>query len=324
MTAAPADGKPRRHRGLFWTAVAVAIALIIGGGIFAWTGYAATAGPDGAVRGYFAALQRGDAAAALAFGDIPAGPRTLLTKAVLDQQRDIAQIERVKIRSMQRSGDTARVQLSYVLAFGGGFTPQITDSTVVHHRHGAWKLDASAVAVTVQMAQAADRATLAGQAVAAGPVLLFPGALPIRFDTVYLQVDQASSIVQLNSPGQVNLAVDITPDGRKAVTAALTALLPGCLRGAPSAAPTCPRPSPRAVPGSLRGTLAGPVHPVIAVANGAAGLIDVTADVTVTGSYQLLNFNNIATTKTGRIVLPVHATTYATATVALTWADDSP
>lgn len=321
MTPAAGEVRARRHRGLFWSAVLVALALLVGGAVVAYQGYAATSGPDGAVRGYFAALQRGDAPAALAFGTVPSGPRTLLSRTVLREQLDDAALRDIDVTAVQRDGDTARVSVNYVLAFSD-LSQTIHDSVVVRRHGGSWRLANSAVSVQVELAQASDRATLAGRTIPAEPVLMFPGALPIRFDTSYLQLDQGSRVLQLNGGGQTDLAVVVTKAGQDAVAAALTRELPACLAGAPTAKPSCPRPGPRAVPDSLRGTMTGPVRPSISVANGSAGMIDVSAQITVRGSYQVLNFNNIAITKTGTVALPVRATAYATSPIQLAWTDD--
>jgi hypothetical protein len=317
-----AKGRRRRHRGLFWSAVVLATGLLVGGTIYAYAGYAATAGPDGAVKGFFAALQRGDAPAALAFGDVPAGPRTLLTRTVLREQTRIAPIQNVRITSVDRNGDTARVGVQYDLAFPG-FNQLVSDSTTVRKQSGSWLLSASAVSVRVGLAQAIDRATLAGTAVSADPVLIFPGAIPVRFDTAYLQLDPNTRNVRLNSASQIDLGVGITTPGQDAVTAALMRALPACLRDVPAPAPSCPRPTTRAIPDSLHGTIVGTVQPSVTVAGGATGMIDVVARVTVKGTYRTLDFNNIAVVKTGTVTLPVHASAYATSPIQLAWADDA-
>lgn len=321
MTAPVADTYHRRHRGLFWSAVVVALALLVGGGAIAYRGYAATAGPDGAVRGYFAALQRGDAPAALAFGTVPRGPRTLLSRTVLREQRKLAAIHDVTITSVDRSGDTARVSVTYVLAFPDG-GQMIRDSVVVQRSGGSWRLRQSAVSVQIILAQASDRATLAGTALSADPVLMFPGAIPITFDTPYLQLDSGDRALQMDASAQDDLAVSVTTDGQRAVTDALAAALPSCLAGAPTAAPDCPRPSPRAVPQSLRGTIVGPLKPSVVVVTGSSGRLEVSAQVSVRGTYQLLNFNNIAVPKSGTVALPVRASAYATSPIRLSWSDD--
>lgn len=321
MTPPVAEAHRRRHRGLFWSAVVVALALVVGGGAIAYRGYAATAGPDGAVRGYFAALQRGDAPAALAFGTVPRGPRTLLSRTVLREQLKLAGIHDVAITSVDRSGDTARVSVTYVLAFADQ-RQIIHDSVVVRRSGGSWRLERSVVVVQILLAQASDRATLAGTSLSADPVLMFPGAIPITFDTPYLQLDPGGRAVQMDTNGQDDLAVVVTSAGVNAVTQALAAALPACLAGAPTAAPDCPRPSPRAVPQSLRGATVGPLKPSIIVATGASGRIEVSAQATVRGTYRLLNFNNVAVTKSGTVTLPVRASAYATPPIRLAWSDD--
>ena len=50
-------GRRRRHRALYWTCAALAVIALVGGTVVALVSYAATGGPAGAVRGYFAALR---------------------------------------------------------------------------------------------------------------------------------------------------------------------------------------------------------------------------------------------------------------------------
>src|SRR4051812_31040755 len=103
------------RRALYWIAVLVALAGLVGGAAYAYVAYRATSGPDGAVKGYFAALARSDAPAALAFGDVPAGPHELLTSAVLAEQQRIAPLHHVQILDVSRSGGAASVRYSYQL-----------------------------------------------------------------------------------------------------------------------------------------------------------------------------------------------------------------
>ncbi|MDP9094085.1 MAG: hypothetical protein M3N95_14435 [Actinomycetota bacterium] len=312
--------RARRHRGLFWSAVALCLAALVAGSVVAYTAYVATSGPDGAVREYFAALQHGNAAAALGFGDVPAGDHALLTRDVLREQQKIAPIQAVRVAVASRASDRATVSVHYQLGFANG-QQEITDTATVLRRGRSWRLAASAVAVQLHLLQASDRASIIGGPVPADPVLMFPGAIPIRFDSAYLQLSRATSSVPLTGPALTDVAVDITPQGRQAALTALAAALRPCLVGAPSADPRCPMPSQRAVPDSLHGTLVGGLGAGTSVTVGAdaSGVLDISATPRVRGSYQLLDFNNIAVTQSGTVSVPVRASAYAVAPLRVQW-----
>jgi hypothetical protein len=310
---------------LFWGAVGISLAALIAGAVVAYNAYTATSGPDGAVRGYFAALERGDAAAALGFGDVPAGDHALLTREVLREQLKIAPIQLVRVDVTNRTSDRATVTVRYQLGFANG-PQEMQDTATVVHRNGSWRLLESAVPVQLHLLEASDRASIIGGAIPGDPVLMFPGAIPIRFDTPYLQLSQATSSVQLTGPTVNDLVVEITPQGRQAAQTALAAAFRPCLAGAPSADPRCPMPSQRAVPGSLHGTLTSGLGAGISVtvASDSSGVLDISATPKVLGSYQLLNFNNLAVTQSGTVSVPIHASAYAVAPLHIAWQGGNP
>jgi hypothetical protein len=315
-----AGWRARRHRALYWTCAVLAAVALVGGGVAAYVSYADTGGPAGAVRGYFAALARGDAPAALAFGDIPAGPRDYLTRAVLHEQQRLAPMRDVHVTGTSRTGDKATVAVSYRLQFGAG-TQQFSDEVDVQRRHDTWHLTSVAVSTQLQLAQAEDRARILDTTVPTGPVLLFPGAVPISFDTPYLQLSAATSSVQLDGSGQTPLIVEASPQGRSAVLAALRTLFIPCLAGSPSADPRCPLPTPRGVPGSLHGAITGAFVPdaTVAVASVAAGQLEVSGHVKVSGRYQELDFSDLPVPHSGTVSVLLSASSYATTPLRLSW-----
>ncbi|MCU1657467.1 MAG: hypothetical protein JWO57_2123 [Pseudonocardiales bacterium] len=317
IIAAP---RRRRHRGLYWFAVLLAVAALVGGGVVAYASYAATAGPDGAVKGYLAALARSDAPAALGFGDLPAGPHNLLTSTVLREQQKIAPMRDVHIVSTDRNGPTATVTVRYRLAFASG-TQQITDAVTVVSHKGSWRLARTALATQLQLLQASARATIVGAAVPVGPLLLFPGALPIRFDTPYLELDPATSGVRLSGPDQTELTVQVSAAGRTAVDSAVAAGVRSCLGGAPHADPRCPLPSDRSVPGSLRATVPANVAKslVLSVARDARGVIQVTARLKLAGQYAELDFDNLPVIRKGAVTLSLQAKAFARTPILIDW-----
>lgn len=321
MTATRAIGARARHRGLYWIAVLLALVAMAAGTVVAYLGYTAASGPDGVVRAYFAALQRGDAAGALAFGALPDGPHTLLTAAVLREQRALGPITGVQVGAVQDGADhTATVTVHYDIAYPAG-TQQVIDQVPVVERGATWYLTRTAVATRIDLTHALDRATIAGAAVPAGDTLLFPGAVPIRFDTPYLRV--SSGAATFGTGDELQVGVTVTAAGRAAVTGALRSALDACLAHGGSG--YCPLPSDRYVPGSLTGRLVGKLDGdlTLTVDPDSAGVIDVGGSVGFRGSYRTLRFDNSPTGRTGTVQIPLTAKAYAVRPIVIRWADPS-
>jgi hypothetical protein len=306
-----------RRPSLVRLGLAVGVLLVVGGAIIGYRGYAATAGPDGAVRGYFAALSDSDASDALAYGDVPPGPHDLLTATVLGEQQRIAPITDFRITSTRRHGQVASVHVSYLLAFSGA--PQLVHTTVGLHQHnGDWRLDRVAVSTQLQVPNAVQRATIAGGPVPDATTLLFPGVVPIRLDSPYLQLDATHAHVEFGAQTITPVDVQVSDAGRSKALAAADSGLLACLAG--HGGLTCPQPSERYLPGSLRGTLATATPALtVSLTDSAAGVIQVAGTVAVIGSYRRLNFDNKLVSGQGRVGVPVRATAYATAPLRLSW-----
>lgn len=310
-----------RHRGLFWTAVAVAVAMVVSGGVVAFLAYQDTSGPGGAVRGYFAALGRSDAAAALGFGDVPAGPHTLLTRTVLKEQERLAPIRDVNIIATARHGRVATVTVEYRLNFPDGAQQAVDSVDVVKHGR-SWRLARTAVPTTLHLNQALNRATILGAGIPSGTVLLFPGALPITFDSPYLALEPGTAAVRLSDPADTEISVAITPAGQAAVKRALSTAMTRCLAGGAHTDPRCPLPSERYVPGSLHATMGTSALAKLRITldTDPDGVIDIRADdVPARGRYQRLDFNNLRVAGSGAIRLPVAATAYAREPIVIAW-----
>jgi len=300
----------------------LALAALVGGGAVAYVTYAATAGADGAVRGYFAALQRADAPAALGFGDLPSGPTELLTSTVLRTQRTLAPIRHVQIISTDEYGDSAVVHVRYELEFAAG-TRVVSEDVPVIRRNGSWHVAHTAATTRLHLQQAADRATILGGRIPDGDLLIFPGAVPIKFDSPYLTLNAATSSVSLAAPGQTDLRVQLTPAGAGAVLAAAERALRACLAASTHPDPRCPLPDSRAVPGTVRATLSAvdvKRAAVIKLAASSTGVVNLSGTLKLTGRYTLLDFENQPAAKNGTVSLSLTATAYANDPVVIAWA----
>lgn len=305
------------RRRLYWAAVVCAAALLAGGVMVGVRGYAKTAGVDGIVRGYFAALARSDAADALAFGDIPAGPHTLLTATVLAEQQRIAPVRNFAVTAVRRNGDTAAVGVRYELGFPTR-SVALRGTVGLHRGSSGWRLDRVAVPTELDPGTARERQSIVGAGIPLGRTLVFPGALPIRLDSPYLQLDPDQDYVGLDPLGQTSIDIEVSPAGRSAAIAAVRTNLDRCLAG--RADPTCPLPDERYVPGSVRGTLSGDLHNIsVELASDPVGTLRVFARATVSGSFERLDFRNRRISGRGRIELAVNAVGYAVSPLRLRW-----
>ena len=156
--------------------------LVAGGGLTAYRGYTALSRSGWRGARLLRALARADAAGGAAYGDVPAGPRTLLTvdgparaaAARADQPGHRHPV--ATVRDHRRGRGALRAAVPDRRA---GRSPTRSGARA----RSDWRLDRVAVGTRLRIMPAADRAVLLGGAVPTDAVLLFPGALPIRLDT---------------------------------------------------------------------------------------------------------------------------------------------
>ena len=294
--------------------------LLAAGLVLAVDGYGATGGPADVARGYFAALARSDAPDALAYGDVPDGPHTLLTSTVLGVQNRIAPMQDVRVGATNQAGGKASVAVTYTLAFPGA--PQTIKAQVpLHEQDGGWRLDAVAIRTQLIVDHAAQRVSVAGGPVPSGSVLLFPGAVPVGFDTPYLALSPADDHVDFGAASPTTVVVQVSAAGRRAVDAAVLAKLRHCLAVAD---PVCPLPSERYVPGSVRGTLPASALSRLSVMVGddPSGQLDIAGGVPIEASaYRWLTFGNVARSGHGTLTLQVSASAYPVAPLNVVWTE---
>lgn len=309
---------PPRHRGLYWVGVLAAVAALVVGGIVTIGAWVRESAPATAAVAFFHALARGDAPAALGLGDVPAGVHSYLTSEVLQATQHVARISNVDVLSVNRTGRTARVTLTYQLTYPDSTTTLVTDSVNTVHRGRAWRLVTTAVPVTMTATSGQARMSIAGSALPTRTVLLFPGPLPVGLDTPNLTL--GPQVVHLSVSRPMTLTPKVSPVGERAVEQAVAGAVQACIN-AKTVGP-CPIPSdPQAVPGSVRGSVTGDLASQlnVRVASGPGGLLEVTGTIDVKGSYQKLDFNNLPKHRTGTVKLDIHALCYATQPSRIIW-----
>jgi hypothetical protein len=324
MTSSRPPRRASRHRGVtLFTALVATFAVLVGGYV-AMSRYLAKSSPGSVVTSYFAALAGDDAARALSYGTVPGGDHEYLTAAVLRDQLAAGAISDVQVMSIDEQSRNAQVGIYYQLRSAAG-TSNVSDVVPLVRAGRQWRLAESAVPTTVGLRQATRRAALAGTAFPAGPVAMFPGALPVTFDTPNLMLEASGSTVDFDGGDDAALTVTVSSAGVSAARSAVAAALAACLSGA-SISPQCPQPTGanlRIVPGTLRGALSatGTSALTVAVTGDADGVLTITGTVDVTGSYKSLDFDNIASAVTSStIFVPVAAHCYASALPAsLRW-----
>lgn len=307
----------RRHRGAFWVAVLAAVAALVAGTVVAVTTYLGAATADAAATAYFRDLGKGDAAAALALGDLPTGARTFLTSDVLAAALRLAPISNVRVLSVDQHGGSANVAMQYQLGYQNR-PVLVTDQVAVTKDGRRWRLDATAATVRLSPEAARDRLTVVGVAVPSGPTLFFPGALPISVDTPNLSL--GPQVVHLTGSVPGDIQPTVSAEGIRAVGDGVAAAVRACISGRWTS--SCPASEdPRIVPGTIRGHISSNAAPDISVSLAARGdgLIEIGGTVKVTGSYQKLDFNNRAVTRSGTLSLVIDAQCYATDPARLAW-----
>jgi hypothetical protein len=100
-------GSSRMRRGLFRLLLLLAVLVAAGGTIYAVTTYQNQSQPGMVVQSYLEAVARGDAPAALSYGDLPSGSQSLLTSAMLQNQNAVARMSGITIVGINQTGRTA-------------------------------------------------------------------------------------------------------------------------------------------------------------------------------------------------------------------------
>jgi hypothetical protein len=298
----------------------VAVLALVGGIAFAVTALTEVTSPRSTVAGYFAALRRANAPAAVSFGPRLNGDTRLLTSAVLREQQRLGPISDVTVGDTAANGSRATVAVSYRV---GGAAPTTRNETIALHRKGnGWELDRSSSLVRVHLRNAAHRATLAGSAVPSTPVHVFPGVLPLRFDTAAVQMDPKVPTVTLSADADLKVVVVLSAAGRRALAARLDSAVAACLRNPPTPCPLAAADT-RTVPGSLRGTVTAPPSagaPQLMLSKGDAdGLVTASGTFHADAQWTVLDFENQPQQKHGKVSVGYRVQLYVSKPAAIVW-----
>lgn len=304
--------------------VLAGLVLMTVGTLGALARYPRTTAPQEVVASYFRALQAGDAPLALSFAQPPHGDTRYLSSAVLRAQAALGPISALDIGTPYRKDGATHVHVSYHILVKGSRAAQRNADDVVLHEHGRrWLIDRATVPVRITLGVAAERATLAGFALPTATVELFPGALPVRFDDALLSAEPSARTLSLTSADPVvNVEAKLNDQAMPALRTALSAAMNRCLQLATRAAPDCPL-TPTAqravvVPRSLRGTVSA-LTLSHAEVTGPSGLVNVTGRISVRGTYQLLDFENLPITKQGVQSFDFTAALYGPSRAIVKW-----
>jgi hypothetical protein len=243
VTPRPAKSRKGLLLGL---AAAVVVAVVVGvvlvvtvGGSDDPTG-AAT--PADAVTGYLDALARGDAEAALSYGQLAPASTELLTDEILQQQIDKWPISDVTIVSTENTGAIARVHVT------AKFGDQVSDATLNVQRSDGWKLRQAALkldngAAATPTLKALQTITVFGESTDQ-PRYVFPGWIDFGSSNANLAV-QAKPVLlqQLAVEANVPIAttdITLSDSANEALQKALTDALGACTNSNLLAPPGCP------------------------------------------------------------------------------------
>lgn len=312
----------RASRRWFWSGVVVALAVTAIGSGAAVAGIVQAGRVETTVEDYFAAVAQGRAADALALGAIPDGDRRYLTSEVLEAQRDVGRISQVDIGTVTRSGSAAAVDVSYRLS-AGGTTFTVLDTVHLDQHGWRWRMTAVAAPVSVTADTASTRIALAGTALPTGPVLMFPGSLPLQINSDLLGLYRDETVARFAAPGSIDVVIAVSTAGQAAVAAALDAAVTACLDPA-NEDPSCPTTVPGVpfVPMSMTGSLtqapsvAGVTYEVLP---DASGRIFASGTFQAQAKWKQLNFNNLSEAERGDLTLSYQATIPALEPIRVQW-----
>src|SRR6185503_10549670 len=152
------------------------------------------------------------------------------------------------------------------------------DTVPVIRDGSSWRLGRVAVPTQVAVTSpGADRLTLAGGRLPRGPVLLFPGAVPLGSDNPAVQVDGRPAVRLGPADRQTSeVSVSLTTAAKDELRRSLGTALAGCLAGT-------------ALPSSQP----------LQLSLGIGGVVQLAGTVTVRGSWQVWDFNNQPVRRTG-------------------------
>ncbi len=194
---------------------------------------------DLAVKGYLEALQRGDIDAAIAYGPVGGGSRALLVPEALKASLAASPITNIIVATADALAST--IHASYQL----GTQAVNADYKVVKKDDGNWQLASSTTTVRVE-AKRSDRVPLIINGQTIGSVVeleLVPGTYSMTTGLAFLAY-QSSTKITVNdltyNKTIAELPIDVTAEGKDALTQAAQASLTSCLSYKKLSPQNCP------------------------------------------------------------------------------------
>ena len=221
--------------------VAIVLAITLTGG----TGGGGGSAGD-AVKGYLAALARGDAEGALSYSNDQPASKEFLTDDILKKQIAKWPISNIRILNDDSSSSGIGMAQVHVAA---NFGDKTSDTRMELKRSGnAWKLDAAAIKVqpdpgATQTDAAAKTLTFFGKPIGDSTGYVFPGWIDVGSTNPYLTVTAKPLLLdQLILAGMpwVQPTFVLSDKGRDAVMSAIGTQLADCTKSNLLNPPNCP------------------------------------------------------------------------------------
>jgi hypothetical protein len=247
----PPPGPGKRNRkpliiGLSVAAVVVVVVIVVAAIVtFSDTGASGSAGD--AVKGYLAALSRGDASAALSYSTDQPASKDLLSDDILKKQIARWPISDVKILDDNSSHSFGFAQVHVATKFGGN----TSDVTMSVKKNGKdWKLEHAAIKLDSINAGVGEDAlktvTFFGKSVTGSPAYIFPGWVDVASSNPNLAVKPKKpylldALAFTGSTYLNDLDFSLSDNGQAATMSAISAALADCAKSNLLSPPNCPQ-----------------------------------------------------------------------------------
>jgi hypothetical protein len=244
----PGPGKPNRKPLIIAlsAAAAVVVVVIVVAAIISFSDSGASGNAGDTVKGYLAALSRGDAAAALGYSTDQPASKDLLSDDILKKQIARWPISDVKILDDNSAHSFGFAQVHVAAKFGGN----TSDVTMSVKKNGKdWKLEHAAIKLDSINAGVGEDAlktvTFFGKSVAGSPAYIFPGWVDVASTNPNLAVKPKKpyllDALTLTGTYLNDLDFTLSDSGQTATMSAISAALADCAKSNLLSPPNCPQ-----------------------------------------------------------------------------------